>query len=64
MNAERRVTADGGTIAATEHEVAYAAYVKRFSASQSSERIAERGGFSYAELTDLLGHEPKTWRPR
>lgn len=36
----------------------------RYGAGQSAERLAERGGFGYWELTDLLGHEPKTWQPR
>jgi len=30
----------------------------------SAERIAERHGFDYNELTMFLGHEPQTWRPR
>lgn len=32
--------------------------------SQSAEKMAERWGFSYAELVWFLGHEPKTWRER
>ena len=31
---------------------------------QSAERIAERGGFGYWEITELLGREPNTWEPR
>jgi hypothetical protein len=51
----------GGSISLTEFEQAYIPYGKRF--SQSAERICERGGFGWAELTDQLGHEPTSWRP-
>jgi hypothetical protein len=53
-----------GTISWAEHLEAYATYSGRYGTSQSPERLAERQGFSYAELTDLLGHEPTTWTPR
>ena len=52
-----------GTIAWDEHVLAWSAYAVRYGRDQSAERIAERGGFGYAELTSLLGHEPKTWTP-
>jgi len=52
-----------GTITWAEHLDAYAPYAKRYGRDQSAERIAERGGFGYRELTDQLGHPPKTWRP-
>ena len=52
-----------GTIAWDEHVLAWSAYAVRYGRDQSAERIAERGGFGYAELTSLLGHEPKTWAP-
>jgi len=39
------------------------AYDKIYHCGQSAERIAQRCGFSYDELTDLLGFEPKTWEP-
>jgi hypothetical protein len=42
---------------------AYATYSGRYGTSQSAERLAERAGFSYDELIDLLGHEPTTWQP-
>lgn len=53
-----------GTIAWAEHLEAYGTYSGRYGKSQSAERLTERGGFTYWELTDLLGHEPKTWQPR
>lgn len=53
-----------GTVAWTEHLEAYSSYAARFGHSQSAERLAERGGFGYQEMTDFLGHEPTTWRPR
>lgn len=36
------------------HEAAYAEYHRRFSNAQTAERIAERGGFSWPELVELL----------
>ena len=50
-----------GTISWAEHEEAWLGYAEKFGSSQSAERIAERGGFSYEELVMFLGHEPKTW---
>ena len=54
--------AEAGNVAWSEHAEAWKAYAKRFGGYQSAERIAERAGFCYLELTDFLGHEPKTWR--
>lgn len=51
-----------GTIAWWEHEKAWVPYGSQF--SQSAKRIAERGGFSYGEIVNQLGHEPTTWSPR
>jgi hypothetical protein len=53
-----------GTISWEEHERAWAAYARVYGRSQSAQRIAERGGFCYAELVEFLGHEPQTWEPR
>lgn len=53
-----------GSVAWTEHEEAYVAYAAKYGRSQSAERLAERGGFGYWEMTDLLGHEPTTWSAR
>lgn len=53
-----------GTVAWAEHLEAYVDYSRRYGTDQSAERLAERGGFGYSELTDHLGHEPKTWKPR
>jgi hypothetical protein len=53
-----------GTVTWTEHLEAYQAYADRYGRQQSAERIAERHGFSYCELTQLLGHEPTTWKAR
>lgn len=39
-------------------EVAYREYVARWGASQSLERLAERGGFHPEELTELLAGSP------
>ena len=52
-----------GTIAWPEHLEAYEAYARRYGRSQSAERIAERAGFGFYELVDLLGREPTTWEP-
>ncbi len=53
-----------GTVAWSEHVEAWNEYAYYGHGDQSAERLAERGGFSYGELRDLLGHEPRTWRPR
>lgn len=52
-----------GSIAWEEHIEAWTDYAKRYS-GQTAERVAERGGFSYDELLDHLGHAPRTWEPR
>ena len=53
-----------GTVTWAEHERAWEGYAQRFGRHiQSAERIAERAGFCYRELTEFLGREPKTWRP-
>lgn len=53
-----------GTITWSEHLEAWEHYARRFGRDQSAERLAERGGFGWAELVELLGHEPRTWEPR
>jgi hypothetical protein len=50
-----------GSIAWHEHEEAWAGYAREFGTGQSASRVAERGGFSYYELTLYLGREPSTW---
>lgn len=50
-----------GTIAWDEHMRAWNDYAQRFGDSQDALKIHRRGGFSYGELTDHLGHEPETW---
>jgi len=51
-----------GTIAWDEHLAVWEAYAKRYGRSQSAERIAERGGFGFAEIVMLMGKPPETWR--
>lgn len=53
-----------GTVSWEEHLEAYAVYVKTHGNAQSAERLAERAGFGYQEITELLGHKPKTWKAR
>lgn len=53
-----------GTVTWEEHERAWREYARRYGRGQSAERLVERGGFSWSELTMFLGHEPKTWEPR
>jgi hypothetical protein len=50
-----------GTVTWEERCEAWVGYAKRYS-GQDAERIAERGGFGYAEMTEYMGHEPVTWR--
>lgn len=52
-----------GSVDWSEHLEAWTVYNRRHY-GQSAERIAERGGFSYWEITELLGREPNTWEPR
>lgn len=52
-----------GSVDWSEHLEAWTVYNSRHR-GQSAERIAERGGFSYWEITELLGREPNTWEPR
>ena len=53
-----------GTIAWSEHLLAFSAYATRYGEDQSAERLAQRGGFGYGELLMFLGREPTTWEPR
>ena len=53
-----------GTIAWHEYLLAWSGYAARYGTSQSAERLAERGGFDWAELETFLGHKPETWEPR
>ena len=65
----RRATVRGGcgkgrgTVAWAEHLEAFAATTVVYGHRLGAEGIAERGGFGYYELLDLLGHDPKTWEP-
>lgn len=52
-----------GTIAWSEHVLAWNDYARRYGRQQSAERMAERGGFGYGELIEHLGREPLTWAP-
>lgn len=53
-----------GTVAWEEHCLAWTDYARRYGNGQTAERMAQRGGFEYWEITGHLGHEPKTWKPR
>lgn len=53
-----------GSIAWEEHLIVWSAYAAKWCSDQSAERIAERGGFGWYEIVDLLGREPTTWSPR
>ena len=53
-----------GTVTWAEHLDAYTAYAAQYGKSQSAERLAERGGFGYWEITHFLGHQPTTWSVR
>lgn len=61
---ETRGIAGPGTIDWEEHERVWTAYAAKYGGYQTAQRIAERGGFSYAELVEFLGHDPTTWKPR
>ena len=53
-----------GTVAWEEHLRAWKAYRVKHRNRQNADQIAERDDLSYGEITDLLGHAPKTWEPR
>ena len=59
-----RAKRGAGTIAWSEHLLAYSAYSTRYGSDQSAERLAQRGGFGYDELILFLGREPETWEPK
>ena len=60
----RKIELRAGTVAWWEHEEAWMAYTGGSGWDpQSAEVIAARHGFGYREMTDLLGHEPTTWKP-
>lgn len=67
---ERRVPVQGegkkpsGSITWSEHVKAWEIYDRKWRCGQSAERLAERGGFGWLELVDLLGYEPTTWEPK
>jgi hypothetical protein len=62
VQAEKRWPA--GTVAWSEHLDAWEMYARRYGSEQSAERIAERQGFGYLEMTDLLGRRPRSWQKR
>ena len=51
-----------GSVSRSEFTLAHLMYMIG-GGTQSANRILERGGFSFFELTNLLGHEPETFRP-
>lgn len=52
-----------GTIAWSEHELAWSSYAAKYGRDQSAQRMHDRGGFCFLELTDFLGRAPETWVP-
>ena len=52
-----------GTVAWSEHLMAWGGYAAKHGQGQSAERVHERGGFSYGELRTYLGRDPTTWQP-
>ena len=63
VQADPSVGTGPGSISWREHLEAWSKYAALYGTSQSPERIAERQGFSYNEITKYLGREPTTWRP-
>lgn len=71
MSSDRRAPVQGephsrppippGTIAWEEHEEIWRAYHAKWGNDQTAERIAERFGFGYLEIIDLIGKPPRTW---
>lgn len=50
-----------GSVSWAEHVEAWEDYARHYGREQTAERLAERGGFGYAEITEHLGHAPTTW---
>lgn len=61
LNRHSRKYEGAGSIAWEEHVEAWNVYAKLYGKDQSAVRIAERGGFSYREIVDHLGRQPRTW---
>lgn len=53
-----------GTISWAEHVEAWESYAAQTKRGETAEQVEKRGGFTFYELLDYLGHEPTTWRPR
>lgn len=51
-----------GSITWEEHVEAWEAYNRKYQSHQTAEDVAARFGFGYGEITELLGHPPRTWR--
>ena len=65
VQATRSLNMPEGTISKSEHLEAWEGYAKRYGRDyQSARRIAQRGGFDYAELLEFLGRDPVSWKPR
>lgn len=62
MESVRWPSKPAGTVSWAEHCLAWESYANRYGHQQTAERMAERGGFSYAELVLFLGHDPETWQ--
>jgi len=60
----RELGKPAGTIAWSEHLIAWGEYDRKWRCGQSAERVAERGGFGYCELLEFLCAHPETWEPR
>ena len=52
-----------GFVTWKEAEEAYAVYAGFYGRSQSLERLAERAGFGWDEIEDLLGHRATAEQP-
>jgi len=63
VQADKRNT-KAGTITWREHCEVWAKYVLLYGVDQSAARLAERGGFSWAEADELLGKPLQTWKQR
>jgi hypothetical protein len=61
---KKRSKKPAGAVGDLEARIPYDAYVSRYGSEQTFERLHERGGFGYWELTYFLGQEPKTWKER
>jgi hypothetical protein len=63
VNGNRAKNRPVGSIIWDEYWIAWLAQRRKDKTEEAAIRDAQEGGLSYRDLTRLLDHEPRTWRP-